>query len=179
VQNNSQRRPGGRFGAGHPLPGPSTPSGLRNAALVIRDTAKRSPTDHDSFTGREAVNHDKNARRSLSEFNRPPATPSLASTPLSISPPTLPLSLAPFRICEHSLHTLGKCLQVGGLRIVRGDRGIRSCSRIPRRPLDLAPFRDVEVQFRVWYQICLHTPHGLLGQTFQSSAPDGIRTAET
>jgi hypothetical protein len=57
------------------------------------------------------------------------------------------------------------------------DRAVRGCSQILRRTLDLAPFKDVEVQVLAWHQICSSTPHGLLGRTFQSSAPDGIRTA--
>jgi hypothetical protein len=59
--------------------------------------------------------------------------------------------------------------------IVR-DHAARGCSQIPRRTLDLPSVTVVEVEFRAWYQTCSPTPHVLLGRTFQSSAPDGMRT---
>jgi hypothetical protein len=53
------------------------------------------------------------------------------------------------------------------------------CVRICPRALELAPFTDVEFPFPAWHPTFLDIPCGLIGQTLQSSASDGIRTAGT
>jgi hypothetical protein len=80
---------------------------------------------------------------------------------------------------KRSLHTCGTFLQVTAPAFSEEAPCFGCCVRICPRALELAPLRDVEFLFPAWQPTCFDIPCGLIGQTLQSSASDGIRTAGT
>lgn len=80
---------------------------------------------------------------------------------------------------ERSLHTLGTFLQVAAPAFSEEAPCFGCCGRIFPGALELAPLTDVEFLFPAWHPTCFAIPCGLIGQTLQSTASDGIRTAGT
>jgi hypothetical protein len=97
--------------------------------------------------------------------------------------PSLPflasVSISSQSRCETFLAHSWNIFAGSGLSFSEGAYCFSFCLRICPRALELAPFTNVEFLVPAWHPTCFAIPCGLIGQTLQSSASDGKRTAGT